>query len=135
MFPVVERFTTQETDANTPITEMVVNSLIAEPTAGDRLKAGRRSSPRHRLGWRLRHRLVEVSLDGGTSWRTAIARRGPRTLLLPPWSALHAGQSRPATLITARAANRQGQTQVTALLFNPAGYHNNVPQRLDVTAA
>src|SRR6185436_18196076 len=30
-FPVVDRFITQETEANTPITEMVVNSLITMP--------------------------------------------------------------------------------------------------------
>ena len=31
-FPVVARFTSQETAANTPITEMVVNSLITSPS-------------------------------------------------------------------------------------------------------
>src|SRR5215468_5256096 len=33
-FPLVARFTSQETDVNTPITEMVINSLITSPADG-----------------------------------------------------------------------------------------------------
>ena len=33
-FPLVARFTSQETDVNTPITEMVVNSLITSHDDG-----------------------------------------------------------------------------------------------------
>src|SRR5205085_4311316 len=33
-FPLVARFASQETDVNTPITEMVVNSLITAPANG-----------------------------------------------------------------------------------------------------
>src|ERR1700736_2732671 len=39
-FPVVERFTSQETAINTPITEMVVNSLITSHAEGAGVKAG-----------------------------------------------------------------------------------------------
>src|SRR5215468_10966576 len=39
-FPVVARFTSQETAANTPITEMVVNSLITSHADGASVKAG-----------------------------------------------------------------------------------------------
>ena len=39
-FPIVDRFVTQETATNTPITEMVVNSLITNLTDGARLNAG-----------------------------------------------------------------------------------------------
>src|SRR5712692_2679629 len=40
-FPVVARFISQETATNTPITEMVVNSLITSPAEGASVKAGR----------------------------------------------------------------------------------------------
>src|SRR6478736_1881836 len=43
-FPVVARFITQETAANTPITEMVVNSLITSHADGANVKAGTRAS-------------------------------------------------------------------------------------------
>ena len=39
-FPLVARFTSQETAANTPITEIVVNSLITNPLEGATVKAG-----------------------------------------------------------------------------------------------
>ena len=55
-FPLVARFTSQETATNTPITEMVVNSLITSPD-GRRARASgpARHDRRHRLGRRLRH--------------------------------------------------------------------------------
>jgi hypothetical protein len=34
--------------------------------------------------------------------------------------------------ILARATNRQGATQVSQLIFNPPGYHNNVVSRVNV---
>jgi DMSO/TMAO reductase YedYZ molybdopterin-dependent catalytic subunit len=39
-FPVVQRFLSQETPVNTPITEILVNSIIATPAAGDTVPAG-----------------------------------------------------------------------------------------------
>ena len=33
------------------------------------------------------------------------------------------------------ATNKIGQTQPSALLFNPAGYHNNVMQNITLNAA
>ncbi len=41
LFPVVQRFISQETPANTPITEMVVNSIIAAPNEGQRFRRAR----------------------------------------------------------------------------------------------
>jgi len=35
----------------------------------------------------------------------------------------------------ARATNRIGASQAFELVFNPAGYHNNVVQRIDVKVA
>src|SRR5215475_9341814 len=66
-FPMVARFTSQETATNTPITEMVVNSLITGPSAGARVRAG---SPVAISGiaWDGGYgiRTVEVSADGKT---------------------------------------------------------------------
>src|SRR5215831_1801600 len=39
-FPLVARFTSQETAVNTPITEIVVNSLITEPLDGANVRMG-----------------------------------------------------------------------------------------------
>ncbi len=35
----------------------------------------------------------------------------------------------------ASATNKIGQTQTAALLFNPAGYHNNVMQTITLNAS
>src|SRR5438105_2115345 len=40
-FPLVARFASQDTDVNTPITEMVVNSLITSHADGGRVRLGR----------------------------------------------------------------------------------------------
>jgi hypothetical protein len=37
--------------------------------------------------------------------------------------------------IMARATNKIGQSQVSALIANPAGYHHNVVQTLNLNAA
>jgi hypothetical protein len=39
-FPLVGRFTSQDSAVNTPITEMVVNSLITSPTNDAKVKLG-----------------------------------------------------------------------------------------------
>jgi sulfite dehydrogenase (cytochrome) subunit A len=36
--------------------------------------------------------------------------------------------------IMARATNRAGNTQTSDLITNPAGYHHNVMQRIEVNA-
>ena len=54
-FPLVARFTSQETAVNTPITEMVVNSLITSHADGAAREGGHGHCRRHRLGRRLRH--------------------------------------------------------------------------------
>ena len=46
------------------------------------------------------------------------------------------GQDRAGNyVLSSRATNNAGETQVDKLKFNPAGYHNNVPQQIAVTVA
>ena len=74
-FPMVARFTSQETAANTPITEMVVNSLITSHADGATVKAGA-VGRRHRLGRRLRH--PQRSRSRPTAARPGRRRRSAR---------------------------------------------------------
>jgi DMSO/TMAO reductase YedYZ molybdopterin-dependent catalytic subunit len=134
-FPVIDRFTSQETDANTPITEMVVNSLITSPDIGFRAKVG---EPVEIAGvaWDGGYGIaaVEVSEDGGRSWVGAqlgadlgrYAWRQWTYRFLPPRPGRHG--------VLVRAFNRPGATQPAEFIFNPAGYHNNAVQRLEVEA-
>ncbi len=132
-FPIVARFTSQETAANTPITEMVVNSLItshADGANGERRHRGRR----HRLGRRLRH-------PRWSSARPTAARPGRSATLgddlgkyaFRTWSFPLTGKGK--VTVMARASNAIGQTQTATLIHNPAGYHHNVIHSVSLNVA
>jgi DMSO/TMAO reductase YedYZ molybdopterin-dependent catalytic subunit len=135
MFPVEHPFESQNDKASWPITEIVVNSVIADPIDGDQVN--RSGFTVKGVAWDRGHgvRRVEVSLDGGKSWQDAMLGRdfGPfafRSFTLET-GGLRAGQM----VIVVRAVSNSGETQSPVLKFNPAGYHNNVPQRITVKVA
>jgi DMSO/TMAO reductase YedYZ molybdopterin-dependent catalytic subunit len=134
-FPIVQHFLSQMTAANEPITEMVINSMITAPAHGDTLRVGDTAEIRG-VAWDGGYgiRRVEISTDGGESWSEAelgedigrFAFRVFRFAFTPP---------RPGRYqVMARAGNVIGQMQAAKLVFNPAGYHNNVARPLAVDA-
>lgn len=132
-FPVVDRFVSQETESNTPITEMVVNSLITAPAPEGRFKAGE-AIDISGVAWDGGYGIsgVEVSEDGGHSWRDAALGADLGRYAWRRWSHRLGPAAAGRYTILVRAFNRAGATQPVELIFNPAGYHNNVVQRLDV---
>ena len=133
-FPVVARFTSQEYAPNTPITEMVVNSLITSHREGAEVKAGKVTVSG--LAWDGGYgiRVVEVSTDGGETWSDAKLGQDLGRYAFRPWSFdLHAKRGK--NTVMANAINNIGQTQTAALIFNPAGYHNNVMQNITLNAS
>jgi DMSO/TMAO reductase YedYZ molybdopterin-dependent catalytic subunit len=134
-FPVVARFITQETAANTPITECVVNSLITSHADGASVKAGTRASVGG-IAWDGGYgiRVVEVSTDGGKTWAEATLGPDAGKYALHTWTYQFIPQ-RGRTKVTARATNAIGQGQTTALILNPAGYHHNVMHSVTLVAA
>ena len=135
-FPVIDRFVSQETETNTPITEMVVNSLISSPDEngkcrlGDTLNVGG-------VAWDGGYGIsaVEISEDRGATWRSAQLGADLGRYAWRQWShGFKASRSGRHTLLV-RAFNRAGATQPSELIFNPAGYHNNVVQRVDIEVA
>ena len=134
-FPLVARFISQETAVNTPITEMVVNSLITSPANGASVKAGSNVTVSG-IAWDGGYgiRVVEVSIDGGKTWTPATLGEDLGRFAFRPWSfALAAKQGQNSVM--ARATNAIGQTQTAALILNPAGYHHNVIQNLTLVGA
>src|SRR4029079_15609970 len=72
-FPLVTRsFTTQETAATVPITEMVVNSLITSHVDGANVKTGAQVNI-DGITWDAGYGIspLDVSTDGGRSWQRA----------------------------------------------------------------
>ena len=135
-FPLIDRFVSQESETTTPITEMVVNSLITNIHAGQRFG---RASPvvvkglAWDGGYGIRH--VEVSIDEGRSWESAELGTDLGRFSFRPWQYAFKPKAKGGLTIMARASNAQGATQTYELIFNGPGYHNNVIQRLAVDIA
>lgn len=133
-FATVDRFTTQETAENTPITEIVVNSLITNVTDGQKVKAGAPVVVKG-MAWDAGYgvRGVDVTVDGGRTWQAAELGPDSGRYSFRPWQFVFK-PSRGRYTVSALASNALGATQVDQLIFNPAGYNNNVVQRLGVEA-
>ncbi|HXV40346.1 MAG TPA: molybdopterin-dependent oxidoreductase [Steroidobacteraceae bacterium] len=124
-------FESQDTEQNSPITTIRVNSLVVAPEPGTTIPAGR---PGELLGiaWDGGSGIarVEVSQDGGASWREAALDRALGRYSWRHWrSPLQARQPGVVEFMV-RAFARDGSTQSPSLVANPAGYHHNVVQRV-----
>ena len=126
-FPLVARFISQETEANTPITEMVVNSLISSPPDGARVQAGQRVDIGG-IAWDGGYGIdaVEVSTDGGRTWTAAALGEDLGRFAFRTFNFALTPSAKGKQMVMARAFNKIGQSQTTALIHNPAGYHHNV---------
>jgi DMSO/TMAO reductase YedYZ molybdopterin-dependent catalytic subunit len=135
-FPIVARFASQETAVNTPITEMVVNSLLTSHTDGATVKAGGNVTIGG-LAWDAGYGIhaVEISTDGGSNWTAAALGEDIGRFAFRAFSHAVAMPMKGSYKIMARASNKIGQSQATALIANPAGYHHNVIQTLNLVAA
>jgi DMSO/TMAO reductase YedYZ molybdopterin-dependent catalytic subunit len=135
-FPLVARFTSQETATNTPITEMVVNSLISSPADGSNVKLGQPVSIGG-IAWDGGYGInsVEVSSDGGKTWEAAALGEDLGRFAFRTFSYKFSPKARGKQTVMARATNKIGQGQTTELIPNPAGYHHNVIHKLTLNAA
>ena len=130
-FPVIERFLSQETPTNAPITEMLVNSLITHPANGADVALHRPPEIRG-MTWDGGYgiRAVEISSDGGKTWRDATLGEDHGRFSFRPWRFRWTPSQCGQHTILAKASNHAGQTQIGQLILNPAGYHNNLVQRV-----
>jgi molybdopterin-dependent oxidoreductase-like protein protein/molybdenum-dependent oxidoreductase-like protein len=131
----VAPFATQATEANQPITDMVVNSLVTTIHDGQKFRKGQAIDVGG-VAWDGGQgiRDVEVSTDGGQSWVLAmlggdLGKFSFREFhhKFKPDAGSH--------VVMVRAVNNRGDTQVTELIFNPAGYHHNVVPRIKIEVA
>ena len=134
-FPLVARFTSQDTETNTPITEMVVNSLITSPADGASVRAGRPVEVGG-IAWDGGYGIhtVEVSRDGGKTWAAATLGEDLGRFAFRTWKFSFSPTTRGKQTVMARATNRIGQSQTAELIHNPAGYHHNVMHSVTVNA-
>jgi hypothetical protein len=133
MFPVSKPFPTQDDAATWPITEITVNSLIATPIEGE--KIDRSGVTVRGVAWDRGNGIlrVDVSTDGGKSWQIAFLDRELGPFAFRTFSLDTGALPRGTVEIRVRATSNSKETQTDVWKTNPAGYHNNVPQRLTVT--
>jgi DMSO/TMAO reductase YedYZ molybdopterin-dependent catalytic subunit len=124
-FPVVARFISQENAASTPITEMVVNSLITSHADGASVKPDQVDIGGIAWDGGYGITLVEISTDGGKTWTSATLGQDLGRFAFRPFSLRVSAQKGKLTVM-ARAANKIGQSQTAEQIANPAGYHHNV---------
>ena len=135
-FPLVDHFVSQENAASTPITEMVVNSVMTNVRDGQRIKSGQPATVKG-IAWDGGYgiQVVEVSTDAGKSWRPATLGQDLGRFSFRPWSYSFTPPKPGTYPVMAKATNRIGASQTFVLNFNPAGYHNNVVQLVNLVAA
>lgn len=135
-FPVVQRFVSQETAVNTPITEIMVNSIITSLADGQTIGAGKANEVKG-IAWDAGYGIasVEFSSDGGKSWGAATLGEDAGKFSFRPWTCSFTPPKAGAYTLMARASNKIGQTQTAELILNPAGYNHNVIHRVSILAA
>jgi sulfite dehydrogenase len=118
--------------ATVPINRMNVRSFLVSPAPGARLAVGRPVTLKGIAfdgGYGIRE--VEISDDGGSTWRRVSLGGDLGPYAFREWSAAwtppHAGAAR----VMVRAFNRIGESQGTEPLWNPSGYLRNVIESVE----
>jgi DMSO/TMAO reductase YedYZ molybdopterin-dependent catalytic subunit len=132
-FPVVQRFLSQETAVNTPITEIMVNSLITNLKDGQTFRLGQLIEVKG-IAWDGGYiiKKVEVSTDGGKTWQEAELGKDYGRYSWRQWFYRFKPAKKGTYTIMAKATNSIGQTQTFELIWNPAGYHHNVVHTINI---
>nr|WP_275112950.1 molybdopterin-dependent oxidoreductase [Rhodopila globiformis] len=133
MFPATLPFRSQAAGTTVPITEMVVNSLIADPLEGSEVE--RDGFQIQGVAWDRGSGIgrVEVSLDGGATWIDALLDRPLGPYAFRRFSLETDFLPRGRYRLASRATSNAGERQPESLRWNPGGYHNNAPRVITVT--
>jgi len=75
---------------------------------------------------------VAVSSDGGRTWTAGQLGEDLGRFSWRRWTYSFVANQPGTAIVMVRARNKQGQTQVEDLLFNGAGYQNNLVQSLEL---
>jgi DMSO/TMAO reductase YedYZ molybdopterin-dependent catalytic subunit len=136
LFPALAPFASQETEANAPVTEMVVNSLITNMKGRKAFHRGQPIEVRG-IAWDGGHgiRTVDVSTDGGRAWHPVTLGDDAGRFSWRPWRFRFRPPQPGPHALQFRATNNAGAMQGDRLIANPAGYHHNLVQTVDLVVA
>lgn len=118
----------------TPVREKRVNSIVAEPVPGATVRAG---APLRVRGWAWSGAAeiarVDVSLDGGASWRAAELGPPPQRHAWRAWSLTSTPVAGEAVIL-ARARDAAGNSQPDKPEWNLHGYGYHAPRPRVISA-
>ena len=117
-----------------PIHRMTVRSFMASPAPGARVAAGRPVALKGIAfdgGYGIA--AVEVSDDGGATWRRVTLGPDLGRYSFREWSGSWTPMATGRQVLMVRAANRIGESQGGEPLWNPAGYLRNVIEQVPVS--
>ena len=123
-------------DKTRPISTLAVRSFITSVTNGGMVAAGRVVQLKGIAfdgGTGIKQ--VEVSVDGGQTWRAATLGHDLGKFSFREWSLPVAFRQKGPAILMVRATNRGGDMQPTTATWNPAGYRRNVIESTTVTVA
>lgn len=126
-------FSSQLYSPNEPITTMVVNSLVTSIKSGQQIARGK-PIPVKGIAWDRGTGIerVEVSTDYGSTWHKAKLGKDLGRFSFREFALELPTRENGGLVVMARATSKSGETQTEQLVFNPAGYHHNVIQRIYV---
>jgi sulfite dehydrogenase len=119
-----------------PVNRMTTRSLIVEPEAGAKLKAGQQvtiSGIAFSGGYSIKD--VIVSLDNGKTWNKAALGKDLGKYSWIQWSYTWKPAKRGNYTLMAKATNSIGESQPFDGLWNPSGYLWNKVEPLEVTVS
>jgi hypothetical protein len=119
-----------------PINRMVPRSFITNLGAGARLKAHAPARLRGlAMGGDCGVAKVEVSGDGGQTWRDARLGRDEGAYSFRQWTAQLALGAPGQVSLAVRCTNTKGEAQPDTPNWNPSGFMRNAVEHLSVTLA
>lgn len=136
LFPPDVRADTVDWSGGKMLGEMNITSVICRPAAGATVAAGSVAVQGYAIaGGERSVARVELSADGGATWRDATLQGEPRPFVWTLWEArleLPAGRHQ----LVVRATDSAGTTQPASVreVWNFKGYMNNAWHRVDVEA-
>lgn len=114
-----------------PVTGLNVKSVIAGPVDGLRLKPGRVAV--HGVAWAGEADIakVEISTDGGASWKPATLGREQARYAWRLWRHEFTAKAGDYSILS-RATDSQGRVQPEAAVWNPSGYLYNAIDQVKI---
>lgn len=119
-----------------PISTLAVRSFLTSVQNGDVLKAGAEVELKGiAFDGGTGIKSVDVSIDGGQSWRSAKLDRDLGRFSFRQWHLRVRFAQRGPAVLQVRASNQKGEVQPEHASWNPAGYRRNVIESTKVTIA